>query len=198
MKRPHCSTSAKAERRKKPRVSLVLASDVPPECSLIPLIPSPESSTLRTKHNDFREVDNMLRSNRRRIIIEAPTGSGKSRKCPNVIINYMEDMRYSKPLLVLSSATIDVVGMQETCEHSSRYKLGGGRHSRWLPECKCVYASIGLATRWYANNGTQCFDEWGGVFSTSFKKPAVTWSTVSCGKQPFSIPRPVRMKAFYY
>ena len=144
--------------------SLVSASDVPSEYALIPLRRSTDSSSQQRKNNDFREVDEILKGNKRRIVIEAPTGSGKSRKCPNVIISYMIRMGYHRPLLVLTSATIDVVDMQEACKYSSMYRLGGGRRSRKPPECECVYASIGLATRWYANEGTKCFDQWGGFF----------------------------------
>ena len=62
----------------------------------------------------------------RRVIIEAPTGGGKSRTYPNLILNYMAQMRSRKPLLVLSSATIDVIGMQEACQYRSMYRIGKG------------------------------------------------------------------------
>ena len=144
--------------------SLVSASDVPSEYDLIPLRRSTDSSSQQRRTNDFRKVDEILVRCKKRIVIEAPTRSGKSRKCPNVIISYMIRMGYHRPLLVLTSATIDVVDMQEACKYSSMYRLGGGRRSRKPPECECVYASIGLATRWYANEGTKCFDQWGGFF----------------------------------
>ena len=159
--------------------SLVSASDVPPDCALIPMPRSTASSPLYGKNNEFLEVDEMLKRGMRRIIIEAPTGSGKTRKCPNVILNYMKRRDYRKPLLVLSSATIDVVGMQEACEYSSMYKLGGRRHSKVPSKCRCVYASIGLATHWFASEGMWCLGKWGGIFSTSFMWPILTWSTVS-------------------
>ena len=69
--------------------SLVSASDVPSEYDLIPLRRSTDSSSQQRKTNDFREVDEILVRGEKRIVIEAPTGSGKSRKCPNVIISYM-------------------------------------------------------------------------------------------------------------
>ena len=143
--------------------SIVSVSDFPPEGVLIPLPSSPASSCRYGKNNDFLEVDNILRRDVKRIIIEAPTGSGKSRKCPNITINYMEQTRYRKPLLVLSSATIDVVSMQKACAYRSMYKLGGRRHSNEPSSCQCVYASMGLATRWFATEGIWCFRKWGGV-----------------------------------
>ena len=91
------------------------APDLPPECALIPLPRSTQSSPLCEKSNEYLEVDEILPRDMIRTIIEAPTGSGKTRKCPNVIIEYLNRRGYRKPLLVLSSATIDVVGVQEAC-----------------------------------------------------------------------------------
>ena len=106
--------------------SLVSTSDIPSGCNLLPLLRSTESSSSRKTSNEFREVDDILRRDMRRVIIEAPTGGGKSRTCPNVILNYMAQMRSQKPLLVLSSATIDVIGMQEACQYRSMYRIGKG------------------------------------------------------------------------
>ena len=89
--------------------------DLPPECALTPLPCSTHSSPLCEESNEYLEVDEILTRDMIRTIIEAPTGSGNSRKCPNVIIEYLNRRGYRKPLLVLSSATIDVVGVQEAC-----------------------------------------------------------------------------------
>ena len=172
MKRPLLLPPAGARKRARTHIccsgdefsSLVSASDVPSEYALIPLRRSTDSSSQQRKTNDFREVDEILVRCKRRIVIEAPTGSGKSRKCPNVIISYMIRMGYHRPLLVLTSATIDVVDMQKACRYPSMWKLGGRKRSIRTPDCECVYASIGLAIRWYASEGTKCFDQWGGVF----------------------------------
>ena len=110
--------------------ALVLASDVPSEYDLIPLRRSTDSSSQQRKTNDFREVNEILVRCKRRIVIEAPTGSGKSRKCPNVIISYMRRMGYHRPLLVLTSATIDVVDMQKACRYPSMWRLGGRKRSK--------------------------------------------------------------------
>ena len=103
--------------------NLVFDSDAPTGCVLASLSDSKEVSLVREKENDFLKVYETLGKGIERLIIEAPTGSGKSRKCPNVIIKYMRSAGYQKPLLVLSSATIDVVGMQESCEYPSMYRL---------------------------------------------------------------------------
>ena len=119
MKRPPCLSHWEPRKRARrhndsrdetfPR--LVSASDVPSEYDLIPLRRSMDSSSQQRKTNDFQEVAEILVRGKKRIVIEAPTGSGKSRKCPNVIISYMIRMGYHRPLLVLTSATIDVVDM---------------------------------------------------------------------------------------
>ena len=109
--------------------SLVLKSDAPPGCVLASLSASEDLSSKRRKKNDFHEVYEALRNGQKRLVVEAPTGSGKSRKCPNVIIKYMIEKGYPKPLLVLSSATIDVVNMRESCGYSSTYKLGKRKHT---------------------------------------------------------------------
>ena len=127
--------------------SLVSASDVPSDCNLIPLPPSMASTPRYEKDNKFLEVGEMLLRGMKRIIIEAPAGSGKSRKCPNVILDYMWQRGYRKPLLVLTSATSDVVGMHEACEFSSIYKLSERSYSNVTSECRCVYASTRWATR---------------------------------------------------
>ena len=128
MKRPLRLPPAGAQKRARTHSScsgdeisnLVSASDVPSEYALVPLRHSTESSFQQRKTNDFREVDEILKRYKRRIVIEAPTGSGKSRRCPNVIISYMIRMRYHRPLLVLTSATIDVVDMRKACMYLRR------------------------------------------------------------------------------
>ena len=68
-------------------LSLVLKSDAPPGCVLASLSASEDLSSERRKKNDFREVYEALSNGKKRLVVEAPTSSGRSRKCPNVIIN---------------------------------------------------------------------------------------------------------------
>ena len=107
-------------------LSLVSKSDVPPECVLAPLPASEDLSSGRLKDNDFHEVYVALSNGEKCVVVEAPTGSEISRECPNVIIKYMEDKGYPKPLLALSSANINAVGMRGASEYSSTCRCGKG------------------------------------------------------------------------
>ena len=113
---------------------------------------------------EFPEVYEALSNGKERLIVEAPTGSGKLQRCPTVITKYMRSVGYQKPLLVLSSAITDVVGMQESCKYPWMYRLGGRKRSIEPPECHCVYASLGLAAHWFASDGMTCFAWWSGIF----------------------------------
>ena len=71
-------------------LSLVLKSDAPPGCVLESLSASEDLSLERRKKSDFREVYEALSNGKKRLGVEAPTSSGRSLRCPNVIINSIE------------------------------------------------------------------------------------------------------------
>ena len=89
------------------------------------------------------------------IVVEAPTGCGKSKKLPSFLVSCIMDLKCQKPLLVLTSATIDVLDMYNACQYSAEYKLGRGRKSLPVTNPQCVFGTIGVAARWYASNGSK-------------------------------------------
>ena len=145
-------------------LSLVSKSDAPPECVLAPLPASEDLSSGRLKDNDFHEVYVALSNGEKCVVVEAPTGSEISRECPNVIIKYMEDKGYPKPLLALSSANINAVGMRGACAYSSTCKREKRKRGIESPEQFVIYASPDLAARWCVNEGMKCFERWSGMF----------------------------------
>ena len=71
----------------------------------------------------------LVRAGCRHIQIDATTGSGKSRQVPSVVAEEMfwESYRFSDSrLLVLTTSTVDVTGMQKDARCESCYRMGDG------------------------------------------------------------------------
>ena len=117
------------------------------------------------------------------LYLDAVLASGKSRLVPFAIASELPD--YEK-LLVLTTSTVDVIGMHnDTCKKCpSCYRMGhkreGGVNFKYA---RIVIATEGLAARWYASKGMRCFDHYGGVF---FSMKYIKWRTIPssryCGR----------------
>ena len=75
------------------------------------------------------ELQRLLRAGYCHIQVDGTTGSGKSREVPSVVSEEMfwESERFSDSrLLVLTTSTVDVTGMQKAAWCASCYRMGGG------------------------------------------------------------------------
>ena len=89
----------------------VLQDDLPPFADLEQLATLEGSRGSLTVVDCFNPLRSALRKHLRPIVVEAPTGCGKSRILPSFIVSCILDLDLHKPLLVLTSATIDVLDM---------------------------------------------------------------------------------------
>jgi len=85
------------------------------------------------------------------MIVEGPTGSGKSKVLPAMLASVQCPWMQTK-LLVLTTAVLDVEDMHHRCELRSQYRHGGGR-SAGVAGSKVVFESVGLAWKHFLADG---------------------------------------------
>ena len=101
------------------------------------------------------------------------TGCGKSKILPGEYQKYLSQLNdFSGKLLVLTTAAKDVEHMCANCSTPSHFRIGDriqGGVSWW--DARIIFATVGLASKWYANEGTGflrffgaiLFDEFGSI-----------------------------------
>ena len=145
-------------------IPTVVQSDLPDDIAILKQLPSLRGTDGKFTIIDcFKELRISLQSNEGPIVIEAPTGCGKSKKLPSFVCKCISQLRYEKPLLVITSAAIDVFDMYKNCEYPAQYRIGRGRKSMRDENPWCVFVTIGVAARWYANKNIECLSEYSGV-----------------------------------
>ena len=141
---------------------MLYASDVPSAAKLSQLDTIPGSNDGRPgleKH--LAALRQLLKKGVLHVQVHSATASGKSRLLPS-------EMAYRLPgrgkLLVLTTSTVDVTGMHadasvRSCFRMGRRKGGGAPWEQsWI-----VFATAGLAARWYASEGGRLWSPYSGV-----------------------------------
>ena len=130
------------------------------------------------------------------LMVEAATGSGKSVVLPAMIQKYMEQVtcesrkyrkrdysrgdrkhHWPRKLLVLNPSTIDIRNVCKAAidrDVPSCFRMGHkcrGREPGGVKRSsKIVFATVGIAAKWYACHGAEYFDEFGGVICDEMHK----------------------------
>ena len=130
------------------------------------------------------------------LMVEAATGSGKSVVLPAMIQKYMEQVtgesrkyrkcdysqwdrkhHWPRKLLVLNPSTIDIRNVYKAAldrDVPSCFRMGYKCQGREIAgvrdSSKIVFATVGIAAKWYACHGAKYFDEFGGVICDEMHK----------------------------
>ena len=100
-----------------------------------------------------------VRAGDQTIMIQKATATGKSRNIPDELQAAIRGR-----LLVVTTTTVDVVGMQSCTTCSSRYRMGHKREggASWH-RAHIMFTTAGLAFRWYASEGTWFLEKYMGI-----------------------------------
>ena len=141
---------------------MIFLSDVPSIAKLFQLntIPGSNGSLALSRHMPLLRC--LVGNGNPHVQVDSATGSGKSRLVPSVVADALELCPILPPgvkLLVLTTSTVDVKGMQAAATCASCFRMGGRRRggAPWH-RSKIVFATAGLADRWYASDGGGLWD----------------------------------------
>jgi HrpA-like RNA helicase len=140
---------------------MLLESDVPSSATLQRLdgIPGGNGGEPALVHR-VPELRALLQDWSRLVVIDAATGTGKTRVVPSEIQHEVQG-----PVLALTTTTVDVESMQSQTKCPSHYRMGGGREGgAHIDDAKIFITTAGLAARWYASNGEQFLGRYKAVF----------------------------------
>jgi hypothetical protein len=120
----------------------------------------------------FPEIEGLLRDGQTFGLFLGATGCGKSKYLPAEYATLMSKHSCWGKLLVLTPAAREVDSMHSYCSeknHPCHYRVGGDIQDGvpWHT-ASVIFATVGLASRWYANEGLSAFDDFGAVLLDEF------------------------------
>jgi hypothetical protein len=117
----------------------------------------------------FPEVERFIVDGKKLCLFLGATGCGKSKVLPEEIAKQLSKHSHWSKLLVLTTAAKDVEDMNKKCKQPSHYRTGAGQggDSDWT-SAHVVFATVGLASRWYAGSGLNAFGDFGAVLLDEF------------------------------
>ena len=121
------------------------------------LVPGGDGQPALRKH--LPHLRQLLRKKIKIVIIDAATGSGKSRDIPSVLTEFLDWQ-----LLVATPNRIDVKGMQRDATVPSCYRMGKGDQLGSIQDSKVVFATTGLVQQWYATQGDSFLWYYSGIY----------------------------------
>ena len=141
---------------------MIYESDVPSTAKLSQLNTVPGSDDGHPGLSRYMPVlRRLVRDGALHVQVNAATASGKSRLVPSEVANLLSE--WGK-LLVLTPFTVDVTGMQAAATCPSCFRMGGKREGGQPWHCsRIVFATSGLASRWYASQGGGLWRPFSGV-----------------------------------
>jgi HrpA-like RNA helicase len=115
------------------------------------------------------EVDRFINSGNNLGLFFGVTGCGKSKILPAHCAELLSKEQRRGKLLVLTTAAKDVEDMHRHCSMSSHFRIGGGTHGgcAWT-KASVIFTTVGLASRWYANDGIEAFKDFGAALLDEF------------------------------
>ena len=142
---------------------MIDASDLPATATLAQLdtVPGSKDAFPPALVRHIHKLRGLVTAGARHVQVHAATASGKSRLIPSETANLLPEQ---EKLLVLTQSTVDITGIQADAWIPSCYRMGRGRAGgkRWRAS-RIVFATAGLANRWYASEGSMMWHSYSGV-----------------------------------
>ena len=117
------------------------------------------------------EVEGFIQKRKTLGLFLGATGCGKSKYLPAAYAALMAKNKHPGQLLVLTTAAKDVEDMHAHCakKEPCHFRIGGGIRGgcKW-GKASVVFATVGLASRWYAFGGLKFFHCFGAVLLDEF------------------------------
>ena len=106
------------------------------------------------------EIEQLFIQGERVVIVDAATGSGKTRIIPD-----LQQKRLRRKLLALNPSRLDTRQTQECTSCPSRYRMGFNTHGgNTHTNARIVFVTVGLAYQEYLHQGTKFLSDYDGVF----------------------------------
>ena len=149
---------------------MLQSTDVPPGSTFRRLNDIPGNDGKLSLVECLPEIERVVNTKPDNIFLLGATGCGKSKILPEEYEKYLRQLNdFRGKLLVLTTAAKDVENMFEYCSTPSHFRIGDNIQGgvSWS-NARIIFATVGLAFKWYANNGARFLDCFGAILFDEF------------------------------